>query len=532
VKIKIISNHSELTGDIIVPLTPAMSPFHKNALLQSVTEGIQERFLGDLESGKGELQISYTQNGRIFILGMGDKLTFSSWYSAFRNFSRKHGNKFSKNVTLCLDFPGENHDELAEAAVNGLITGSYESGILKTGNQSRENGNAFGKPETILNLFTNFTGQNSLMEVCRHGQIIAETQKRVMELINIPSNRKSPDFLVRWATESARAYGYEVEVYDLERIRKEGMSALEAVNRGSENPAVFLILRYSPDMMSGLSGNDKREDYADEGSKESGSPAKAGFEEDAPGLQDSSLIIGLVGKGVLYDTGGLSIKPTSSMQYMKCDMSGAATVMGTVEAAARLKLPVSLIATIPVTDNLIDARSIKPGDVIGSYSGKTIEIIDTDAEGRLVLADALSWIVKNSSPKHIVDVATLTGDAVRSLGVHAAALFSNDDNLAAHLTDAGNSCGERLWQLPLWDEYLDELNSDVADIRNLGTKPVGGAITAAKFLEQFTGDHPSWAHLDVAGTAFGDTEFGKQKNATGFGIRLLVTFIEDSVSRD
>jgi leucyl aminopeptidase len=214
---------------------------------------------------------------------------------------------------------------------------------------------------------------------------------------------------------------------------------------------------------------------------------------------------------------------------MKSDMAGAATVMGTIEAAARLKLPVSLTVAIPVTDNLIDARSVKPGDVIGSYSGKTIEVIDTDAEGRLILADALAWLVKNSDTKHLVDVATLTGDAVRSLGFHAAALFSNNNDLAAQLTAVGSRCGERLWQLPLWEEYLEELGSDVADLRNLGTKPVGGAITAAKFLEQFVGNHPSWAHLDVAGTAFGDTEFGKQKNATGFGIRLLVSFIEDVI---
>jgi leucyl aminopeptidase len=490
VKIRTTTKLNDLSGDLIVPVTPSMAPLDQNELLGTITGGNQQRFLKDLDAGKGEAGITYSGEQRIIFLGLGDKPDFGSYYAVFRSFSRKHGKKLGETISLCLDISNADHSVLAEAAVNGLITGSYESGILKSG-QGNGNGNAFGDPGTTLTVYSPQAGEEGFGDVCKHGQVIAETQKRVMELINIPSNRKSPDFMVKWVQESARKYDYQVEVFDLERIRKEGMSALEAVNRGSEHPAVFIVMKYE--------------------GKEAGKDAS----------------IGLVGKGVLYDTGGLSIKPTSSMQFMKSDMSGAATVMGTMEAAARLKLPVSLIAAIPVTDNLVDARSVKPGDVIGSYSGKTIEVIDTDAEGRLILADALAWLVKNSDPKHIVDVATLTGDAVRSLGFHAAALFSNDDDLAAQLTASGSLCGERLWQLPLWEEYLDELGSDVADLRNLGTKPVGGAITAAKFLEQFIGSHPSWAHLDVAGTAFGDTEFGKQKNATGFGIRLLITFIED-----
>jgi leucyl aminopeptidase len=490
VKIRTTTKPDDLTGDLIVPVTPSMAPLDQNELLGTLTGGNQQRFLKDVDTGKGEVSITYNGNNRIIFLGLGDKSGFGSYYAVFRSFSRKHGKKPGKTISLFLDIPDADHTGLAEAAVNGLITGSYESGILKSG-QGNGNGNTFGDPGTRLTVYSAHAGEKGFGSACSHGQIIAETQKRVMELINIPSNRKSPDFMVKWVQESARKYDYQVEVFDLERIRKEGMSALEAVNRGSEHPAVFIVIRYK--------------------GKKAGKAAN----------------IGLVGKGVLYDTGGLSIKPTSSMQFMKSDMSGAATVMGTIEAAARLKLPVTLMAVIPVTDNLIDSRSVKPGDVIGSYSGKTIEVIDTDAEGRLILADALAWLVKNSDPKHIVDVATLTGDAVRSLGFHAAALFSNDDDLAELLTTAGSRCGERLWQMPLWEEYLDELGSDVADLRNLGTKPVGGAITAAKFLEQFIGSHPSWAHLDVAGTAFGDTEFGKQKNATGFGIRLLITFIED-----
>ena len=196
-----------------------------------------------------------------------------------------------------------------------------------------------------------------------------------------------------------------------------------------------------------------------------------------------------------------------------------------MEAAAKLQLPIHLIGIVPTTDNSVDAKSVKPSDVIDSYSGKTIEVIDTDAEGRLILADGLCYMVKNYAPDVLIDLATLTGSTVRALGYHAAGLFSNHDGLAADLAAAGERTGERAWRLPIWDIYRDNLKSDVADIRNYSGPPPSPALsTRLSFLETFIEGHSQWAHLDIAGVAFTDSEFSSQKSATGFGIRLLLDY--------
>jgi leucyl aminopeptidase len=234
----------------------------------------------------------------------------------------------------------------------------------------------------------------------------------------------------------------------------------------------------------------------------------------------------LVGKGVTFDTGGVSLKQSTNMHYMKSDMGGAAAVLGTIELAAKLQLPVNLVGIIPATENSIDGLATKPGDVIGSYAGKTIEVIDTDAEGRLILADGLHYAQRNYELDTIIDLATLTGSCVATLGYAAAGLFTNNESLAQSLYESGWQTGEKLWRLPLWDDYKDELKSDVADVKNFHGKPVAGAIVAAKFLEVFVDNHPSWAHLDIAGTAFADSELGSMKSATAFGVRLLTHWLQ------
>jgi leucyl aminopeptidase len=269
------------------------------------------------------------------------------------------------------------------------------------------------------------------------------------------------------------------------------LHALLAVSQGSAAPPVFAILEY----------------------RYSGGPARAA--------------VGLVGKGVTFDTGGLSIKPSTNMHLMKSDMGGAAAVFGVFAAAARLQLPVHLIGVAPMTENCVDAKAFKPSDVISSHSGKTIEIIDTDAEGRLLLADGLSYLASQYQLDAIIDLATLTGSTVRTLGYHAAALFCNNDRLSNQLFQAGMRTGERLWRFPLWDIYKEEIKSDIADVRNFSGRPIAGAIGAAKFLEAFINGHPAWAHLDIAGVAFNDSEFAAQTSATGFGIRLLLNFLEE-----
>ena len=319
---------------------------------------------------------------------------------------------------------------------------------------------------------------------------MARTQMSIFDMVNAPSNKKLPIDLANWALKSGESHGYKVRTFDQKEIKATGLEALLAVNRGSEYPASFIIMEHKP------SGN--------------GTYKK----------------VGLVGKGVTFDTGGLSIKPSINMHFMKSDMGGAAAVFGTMEMAAKLNLPVHLIGIVPATENSVDAKSIKPSDVIDSYSGKTIEIIDTDAEGRLILADGINYMVKNYAPEILIDLATLTGSAVRTFGYHAAALFSNDDELAERIQETGKKNGEKSWRLPIWDIYKEDIKSDVADVRNYSGRPTAGAIGAAKFLQFFTEEHPKWAHLDIAGVAFGDSEFSIQRSATAFGVRLLIELIE------
>jgi leucyl aminopeptidase len=248
------------------------------------------------------------------------------------------------------------------------------------------------------------------------------------------------------------------------------------------------------------------------------------------GAGSDKIDMGLVGKGVTFDTGGISLKKPANMHYMKSDMGGAAAVMGTVELIARLQLPINVVAFIPVAENSIDANSVRPGDVIDSFSGKSIEIIDTDAEGRLILADALSYIQQHAQPQVLIDLATLTGSVVATLGYEAAGLFTHHEDLANALTESGETVGEKLWRLPLWDSYGELMESDIADIKNLSSKPLAGAITAAKFLEFFVKKDQPWAHLDIAGTAFGDTPFAKTKSATGYGVRLLLDYAKTLIA--
>lgn len=321
---------------------------------------------------------------------------------------------------------------------------------------------------------------------------VAESQLTAMHLVDYPSNLKTPQYMARMAQESGKKFGYNVQVFDTEELTQMGMHALLAVGRGAENGPKCIVMEYK-----GVSGEAK-----------------------AP-------VLGLVGKGISYDTGGLSIKTSAGMSLMKCDMSGAATVIGLMEAVARLKWPVHVVGVVPAAENSVDALSYRPGDVIGSYSGKSIEVIDTDAEGRLVLADGISYILKNHRPDVLIDLATLTGSCVATLGSVAAGLFTQSEKLAADLADSGDRVNERLWRLPLWKDYDSYLQSDIADIRNLGNKPTAGAVTAAKFLEFFTEEHSEWAHLDIAGVAFTDNDYAKSKTATAFGVRLLLQYIQD-----
>lgn len=319
-------------------------------------------------------------------------------------------------------------------------------------------------------------------EALAQGLAIAAGVELAKDLGNLPGNICTPGYLAEQAGQLAKAHGLTVDVLDRSDMEKLGMNTLLSVARGSHEPPKFIVLRHA------------------------GGPAAA-----KP--------IVLVGKGITFDSGGISLKPGPEMDEMKFDMCGAASVLGALKAAALLKLPLNLIGVIPATENMPGGSATKPGDIITSMSGQTVEILNTDAEGRLILCDALTY-VERFDPQCVVDIATLTGACVIALGHVTSGLLANDDGLARELTDAGHEAFDRAWQLPLWDDYQEQLKSNFADMANIGGRPAG-SITAACFLARFAEKY-AWAHLDIAGTAW---RSGKEKGATGRPVPLLCHFL-------
>lgn len=320
----------------------------------------------------------------------------------------------------------------------------------------------------------------------RVGHIIAQAENFARTLQARPGNRATPSLLAQEAERLAAEHGLGVTVFDEARLAAEGMHAILAVSRGSEEEARLIVLEH-----------------------------KGGKEGEAP--------LVLVGKGLTFDAGGISLKPAAGMEDMKFDMSGGAAVLGAMRAIAELGLEINVVGIVPSSENLPSGTAIKPGDVIDTLAGKTVEVINTDAEGRLILADALAYGA-TLSPAAMVDCATLTGAVVIGLGHHAAGVLGNDEGLVQELRDAGERSGERCWPLPLWDDYKKQLESETADLKNVGGRPAG-TITAACFLSEFVGETP-WAHLDVAGTAYGEGKLPYQrKGGYGFPTRLLVAWV-------
>lgn len=450
----------------------------------------------DFKASARELHTLYfTENGqskRIFLLGLGESPRTIDILNAFRSLVHKRKANLPTNLSVSFLHKNAPIDPApwVEASINGLLLGLYDIGLYKTDKKPED---TVSPDKFNVEVLVDATHLEAATVALQRGQSFAKTHAEIFDLINAPANKKTPQVLADWALASGKQYGYKVEVFDEQQIQELGLHALIAVNRGSERPPTFIVMEYKPN-----NGEVLRK-------------------------------IGLVGKGVTFDTGGLSIKPSTNMHYMKSDMGGAAAVFGTLEMAAKLQLPMHIVGIVPATENSVDALSTKPGDVIGSYQGKTIEVIDTDAEGRLILADGLTYAVRNFAPDVLIDLATLTGSCIRTLGTYAGGLFANNDALADELLQSCERTGERLWRLPLWDDYKKELKSDVADLKNFSGNPTAGAISAAKFLEAFIEKHPAWAHMDIAGVAVADTEFASQKSATGFGIRLLIDYMQGLV---
>jgi leucyl aminopeptidase len=415
----------------------------------------------------------------IFI-GLGKKIDYKSLKTIARRIASKEKETFAKNVALVI--PEVFTLQQVEATISGLFLGTYNLGHFK-----KKVNHAFLDPKFELALIS----KTDHSEVAKRAIKIAKAQIEILYLVDLPPNNITPIYLSKWAIECGESYGFSTRILNGEASRIEGLDAFIAVGKGSEKEPQFIIMDYIPDT-------------------------------DIPKIKH----VGLVGKGITFDTGGLNIK-TSGMLHMKCDMAGGAAVLGAMQLVADLQLPIRVTAIVPCCENAVDSKSFLPSDVIKSYSGSTIEIIDTDAEGRLILADGLSFMIKNYKPEILVDIATLTGSSVGTFGYECAALFTNDETLSQKLQHSGDEIGERLWPLPLWDAYKSDIESDIADVKNYSGKPVAGAISAAKFLEHFTDGHTSWAHLDIAGVAFGDDEFAKSKHATAYGVHLLTHFIEN-----
>ncbi len=314
-------------------------------------------------------------------------------------------------------------------------------------------------------------------------QTVCEGTCLAREWVSDPSNEKTPALLAAAVKKRAEAAGLRVEVLEREALKKNKMGALLAVAAGSENPPAMVLLEHAPKK-----------------------PAKT---------------IALVGKGITFDTGGYNLKPSNSLDGMKADMAGAAAVAGVLLTAARLKPKIRLVAALPMVENMVSGAAARPGDIVTAYTGKTVEIGNTDAEGRLILADAMAYVIDRYRPDIILDMATLTGACLVALGEKIAGVFSRDDRLAEVVLAAGEKTHERCWRLPLPDDYKEMLESKFADIRNIGSSRWGGAIAAALFLSEFVGETP-WVHIDIAGPAYAKKSGDYcGPGGTGFGVRLL-----------
>jgi leucyl aminopeptidase len=370
-------------------------------------------------------------------------------------------------------------DEAVRAIVEGASVGNFDPDYYRSDRKDQ-------KIDTLTVVATGDKG--ALEKAANEAQIIGESQNFTRDLVNEPSNRMTPTILADRAKKMCAETGLKCEVHDGDWIKEHKMGAFWSVAQGSDEPPALIVMTYEP----------------------AGAPAKP--------------VLGLVGKGITFDTGGISIKPADGMEKMKYDMAGGATMIGAMRAIALLKLKVKVIGIVCATENMPSGKAQKPGDVQIAMSGTSIEIINTDAEGRLVLADGLHY-AKQLGCTHLVDAATLTGAVVVALGSLNAGIFANDDDMYNRIHTANEKAGEKMWRLPLDDEYKDQIRSSIADIMNTGGR-WGGAINAAMFLKEFAEDTP-WIHLDIAGTAW--TEEQKPwiaKGPSGIALRSLVEFVK------
>ncbi len=455
---------------------------------------------GEFEGKANQTVLFHTQGKipakRVLLVGLGKKseARLDSLRQAMGSASkrvRQAGAVSCHAVLPISSIAGATPETLAQAMIEGIALGGYEF----TAYRSEQNAN----PKKLTRMTIVESGGERLgaiREGVRRGLASAEATWFVRDLCNHPSNVMTPTRLVGEAKGVARERGVTLKVLERRDMERLGMGALLGVARGSHEPPKFIILEYQ----GARSGKSSR----------------------------ARQPIVLVGKTITFDTGGISIKPSENMEQMKADMTGGAEVLATVRAAARLRLPLHVIGILPATENMPGGGAIKPGDILTTLSGKTVEVQNTDAEGRLILADGLAYATR-LKPKAIIDIATLTGACVVALGKFAIGMFGSHASLKDQIKQAGEVAGERVWEMPLWQEYFEQLKSDVADMRNIGGRG-GGMITAALFLSKFVGDYP-WIHLDIASTDWSDGERAYiSKGPTGIGTRLLLQYLLDEAA--
>lgn len=447
---------------------------------------------GDFRAGRGEQSLLYRhgENGpdRVLLIGLGERgdLSFERLREAGGHAAKRAGELRLSEIAVGLA-PAWRRGELdaegaARALMEGLTLGQWRYDELRSEPATDDHRRPI---VSVTLLVADADVEDDVREGGELGLVLARAQNYARELAVKPANIVNPRYLAGEARRLGEELGLKVRVLDPEAMKKDGMEAVLAVAAGSDGESCFITLEYR-------------------------------------GVEDQRPVV-LVGKGVTFDSGGLSLKPPQSMETMKIDMSGAAAVLGALRAIAELKLPAYVVGLIPAVENLPSGHALRPGDVIGSRARKTIEVLNTDAEGRLILADALNYAARYE-PNAMVDIATLTGGCLIALGREATGLMGNDPTLIEEIESAAMTSGEKVWQLPLWQEYRELIKSEIADIKNTGGRQAS-TITGAMFLREFVGS-VAWAHLDIAGTAWADKGGAYQPvGPTGVGVRLFTEWV-------
>jgi leucyl aminopeptidase len=459
---------------------------------------------GDFRGGAGESLILYPNAAipaeRVQLLGLGDgnELDAESVRRLAGRVVNVARNRRATNIAIYAPrVPGMRLPAISQALAEGLVLASYRFDTY----QERDK-NAPPPLKRASLLIDRTADLKAARDASRTGVVLAESQNLCRKLSNEPANALTPAALASAAKSMAKEVGLKAQVMDVAELKKHRMGGILAVGGGSTNTPRLIVLDHDPRSSRG----------------------KKGAKSQAAAARRLPTVC-LVGKGITFDSGGISIKPSAAMDEMKHDMSGAAAVVGAMRACALLKLPIRVVGVIAAAENMPSSTAYRPGDVVTTMSGKTVEILNTDAEGRVVLADALHYAKTKFKPEAMLDLATLTGACVVALGKWATGLFGNHDGLIEAVREAGETTAERAWPMPLWEEHRKAVRSDVADIKNT-TGRDGSSSTAAAFLANFVGDTP-WVHLDIAGTAWSSKPSPYlRKGSTGVGVRLLAELLQ------